>query len=400
MDDERAAKMDGDPIADELAPAQLERRVCPVEEHTGGGSQRATKVERLRQVPVASRLGRIVPSGRNPARLRRARSRREARAANDDDTDEEPQRASSVHSPFRGRLYSIQVRFWTTLTVIAGCTLASAREAHADENVRRLAYNERLDTAITATAALWWIASEMMKSELVPEKCRWCYRTKTGDDALNRVDFSIRRALRWSDPPLAGSLSSWLAFVGLPALAIGGNIGVAAHDNNLSGAPSDILITTEATMLAVDLNQLVKYAFARERPFVHFLPRASGDARALTESPSDDNLSFYSGHTNLAFALATSAGTVSLMRGYRLAPAVLGVGLAGAFAVGYLRIAADKHYFSDVMVGAIVGSIVGVGVPLLFHRPSDAPSSDTSRSVPQALTLPPAHMPFGYQGTW
>ena len=292
------------------------------------------------------------------------------------------------------------MRFWTTLTVIAGYTLASTRDAHADGNVRRLAYNERLDTAITATATLWWVASEMMKSELVPEKCRWCYRTKTGDDALNRVDFSIRRALRWSDPPLAGAISSWIAFVGLPALAIGGDLGVAAYDKSISGAPSDMLITTEATMLAVDLNQLVKFAFARERPFVHFLPRASDGARSLTESPSDDNLSFYSGHTNLAFALATSTGTVSLMRGYRLAPAVLGVGLAGAFAVGYLRIAADKHYFSDVMVGAVVGSIVGVGVPLLFHRPSDAQPSEASRSSTQGLTLPPAHMPFGYQGTW
>lgn len=297
-------------------------------------------------------------------------------------------------------LYSIQVRFWTTLTVLAGCALASAHKARADENVRRLAYNDRIDTAITATAVLWWLASETMKSELVPEKCRWCYRTKTGDDTLNRVDFSVRRALHWNNPTLAGSISSWVAFVGLPAFAIGSTIGNAAYDRNLSGASSDILITTEATMLAVDLNQLVKYAFARQRPFVHFLPRASGGARALTESPSDDNLSFYSGHTNLAFALATSTGTVSLMRGYRLAPAVLGVGLASAFTVGYLRIAADKHYFSDVMVGAVIGSIVGVGVPLIFHRPSDAQSVEATRGVPQALALPPAHMPFGYQGTW
>ena len=33
------------------------------------------------------------------------------------------------------------------------------------------------------------------------------------------------------------------------------------------------------------------------------------------------------------------------------------LGLASA--TGYLRIAADKHYFSDVFVGAIVGSLIG-----------------------------------------
>lgn len=290
------------------------------------------------------------------------------------------------------------MRTWTTLAVLGGCLFAGHDARAQEPRVRRLAYNERIDLAITATASVWFVASEMLKSQLVPEKCRWCYRTKTGDDALNRVDFSIRRALLWNDPSLAGSISSWIAFVGMPALSIGGTMGIAAHDANLSGAPSDLLITTEATMLAVDLNQLVKFAFARERPFVHFLPRAPDGALARTESPSDDNLSFYSGHTNLAFALATSTGTVALMRNYRLAPVILGAGLASAFTVGYLRIAADKHYFSDVMVGAVVGSLVGTLVPLLFHRPSDA--QPATRSMPQGLTLPPPQLPFSYQGAW
>ena len=55
------------------------------------------------------------------------------------------------------------------------------------------------------------------------------------------------------------------------------------------------------------------------------------------------------------------------MRGYRLAPAIWGAGAALATVTGYLRIAADKHYFSDVLVGAVVGSAIGIGVPLLFH---------------------------------
>ena len=33
------------------------------------------------------------------------------------------------------------------------------------------------------------------------------------------------------------------------------------------------------------------------------------------------------------------------------------LGLASA--TGYLRMAADKHYFSDVLTGAVVGSLVG-----------------------------------------
>jgi membrane-associated phospholipid phosphatase len=40
---------------------------------------------------------------------------------------------------------------------------------------------------------------------------------------------------------------------------------------------------------------------------------------------------------------------------------VWATGLTLASTVGYLRIAADKHYFSDVVTAAIIGSIVGVG---------------------------------------
>jgi membrane-associated phospholipid phosphatase len=34
---------------------------------------------------------------------------------------------------------------------------------------------------------------------------------------------------------------------------------------------------------------------------------------------------------------------------------------------GYLRIAADKHYLSDVLTGALLGSAMGVAIPLLLH---------------------------------
>jgi membrane-associated phospholipid phosphatase len=266
-----------------------------------------------------------------------------------------------------------------------------AAPARADEreNVRELEWNARIDGAITATATLWFVASELMMPQLVPEKCRWCYRTPTGDDALNPVDGALRKGLMWRSPQTAGALSSVLAYVAMPAGALGTMLGAAAHDRAAGKVPIDALLTAEATMLAVNLNQAVKIAFARERPFVHYLPRAPGEVRALTDSPSNDNLSFYSGHTNVAFALASSSGTVALMRGYRLAPLVLGFGLVSAGFVGYLRIAADKHYFSDVMVGAVIGSLVGAAVPLVFHP-----------AQPREAATTPAPTPVTVQGAW
>jgi membrane-associated phospholipid phosphatase len=39
-----------------------------------------------------------------------------------------------------------------------------------------------------------------------------------------------------------------------------------------------------------------------------------------------------------------------------------------AAATGYLRIAADRHYFTDVLAGAALGAGAGLTVPYLMHR--------------------------------
>src|SRR5262249_18375089 len=87
----------------------------------------------------------------------------------------------------------------------------------------------------------------------------------------------------------------------------------------------------------------------------------------------DDNLSFYSGHTSLAFSLAVGSGTIASMRGYPLAPVVWATGLPVALLTGYLRIGADRHYLTDVLAGALLGSAVGFVGPFVFHR---APGAD------------------------
>jgi membrane-associated phospholipid phosphatase len=286
-----------------------------------------------------------------------------------------------------------------TLILVALCVLSAGTDARAD-GVRELRYDARIDAAVTTVGGLWWITSEVMKADLVPEKCRWCYRAEDGADLLNPTDRGIRRRLLWKSTDTAASFSSALGFVVEPAAMFGLTALSAANDRAIDRFPVDALLITEATVLAADLNQVAKFLFARERPFVHYLPRAPDAVRALTDSPSDDNLSFFSGHTTLAFAVATSAGTINSLRNYRLAPVVWGAGMSMAVTVAYLRIAADKHYFSDVVTGAIVGSIVGVGVPLIFH--SVVSSASTSPTPPsasgQALVAPAVHSAFSVSG--
>lgn len=299
------------------------------------------------------------------------------------------------------------MRASTPTIVLAGlaCALLGASPAAAQEsprsNVRTLRYDTRIDVSVTAMAGLWLAASEVLKAELVPKKCRWCYRAEDGTSALNPYDGWCREQLRWKNTAAADTSSSVLGFVLLPVGALSLTALASNHDDALHGYPVDALVIVEATLLAGNLNQLVKFGFARERPFVHFMPRAPEGVRALTDSPSDDNLSFFSGHTNLAFAIATSSGTTASLRGYRLAPLVWAAGLTAASLVGYLRIAGDKHYLSDVLTGVVVGSIVGIGVPVLFHA-AKASSDRVSAGVGsggQAL-VPAGHTPLGFGGAF
>ncbi len=254
---------------------------------------------------------------------------------------------------------------------IACATLGIVTPAAAEPPPPELRYDLALDLSVTAVAGGAWIGSELLQAQIAPSSCRWC--------DVDGLDSAVRDAARWSNTSAADTASGVTGFVVAPLFAFGADALAAVHDGRGSRVGVDALTIAEATVLAMDVNQAVKLAVARERPFVHALSAA---AKASTSQPSENNLSFFSGHTTEAFALATAAGTVATLRGYTWAPLVWAVGMPVAAATGYLRIAADKHYLTDVLTGAIVGGAFGFGVPFLFHRPVTASGSGTP-----ALTL-------------
>ena len=75
--------------------------------------------------------------------------------------------------------------------------------------------------------------------------------------------------------------------------------------------------------------------------------------------------SFFSGHTSMSFAAATSVAIYALEFdwGGDAAPAIGAVFLAAAATVGVLRIAAQRHWLSDVVTGALIGT----GTTLILH---------------------------------
>ncbi|MGK4005174.1 phosphatase PAP2 family protein [Sorangium sp. So ce1036] len=251
---------------------------------------------------------------------------------------------------------------------------ARAGEASEPAAGDRITYNLPLDLGITIAAGTLWLGTQLGQEVLAADRCGWCDRNGDGSDALNGLD-GAARSLRWADPTAANTASDVLGYVVSPASALGLNALAAGLDDRLDEAWINSLLIAEATFVASMTTQLVKFAVARERPFVHYR------SDEVTK-PSDNNVSFFSAHTNFSFAIAVSSGMVASLRGYRHAPWVWAGGLPIAAGIGYLRIAADRHYFTDVITGAVVGTLSGVLVPLLFHaapakaeRASLAPSS-------------------------
>ena len=250
----------------------------------------------------------------------------------------------------------------------AAAPLPSAAEPH-----HALRYDLAVDVPLTIGAGALYFGSELVKPRLAAEECRWCDPPGLDRDA--------RELLVWSNTDPARVTSDVLAFVAAPAAAL---VPLAVAADTRDDALLDALFVVEAVAIAADLNQLVKFAVGRERPFVHFGNYADPDRPA----DADDNLSFYSGHTSMAFSFAAAAGTVANLRGYKSAPWVWGVGTALASGVAYFRVAADRHYLTDVLTGAVIGAAVGVAVPRLLHPREPKDSGETGDARVTFVPLP------------
>lgn len=136
-----------------------------------------------------------------------------------------------------------------------------------------------------------------------------------------------------------------------------------------------LLLYGEAIAANVFLQTLTKRLVQRPRPYnYHPNPRVAEHAR---EAGKDSHASFYSGHASTAFAAAVS-GSYLFASGAadREAKALVWMfELALASTTASLRVRAGKHFYSDVITGAVVGCAIGFLVPALhaedgLYRPS------------------------------
>jgi hypothetical protein len=195
---------------------------------------------------------------------------------------------------------------------------------------------------------LLYIASETIaKDAISPDRCRWC--------SVGSFDDGAREALVWGNTDRAKRLSDLIGYGASPVAA--SLLLVASADGWLAYG-DDMIAMFEIVWGTQIVTQIAKISAGRERPYAHY---ANGSAAPTQE----DNLSFFSGHSSLTFSIAVGAGMLALHRGYKLAPVILGGGLAIGATTAYLRMAADRHYFTDVLTGAAMGALGGWLIPRL-----------------------------------
>jgi membrane-associated phospholipid phosphatase len=157
------------------------------------------------------------------------------------------------------------------------------------------------------------------------------------------------------------------------AFFIGGGLYIAGRASKQRDMADLGLHGTEAVVLGSVFAGVLKDAFGRARPFVHpptdstgFNPNDWQFGRGLTNG--DQYRSFPSGHSVAAFAAAaavvneTSRWWPNLT--WVIGPAMYG----GAGIVGLSRMYNNRHWASDVMMGAAIGTFAGNKVVRYHHR--------------------------------
>ena len=184
------------------------------------------------------------------------------------------------------------------------------------------------------------------------------------------------------DRPVAGrysesadKASDWAVVLGVAPLALAG---ASWGLGDASGADfaAYTLMFAQALALQSGVNLMVRSLEFWPRPYVYAKDGyGSGSREAVEKAKNAEGEaygSFFSGHTSAAFTIAVFTGEW-FSEVYPNSP-YQGIVWAGALSAasleGILRIAAGKHYPTDVVVGALVGSGISLAV-IKIHKKRD-----------------------------
>ncbi|MBA3456851.1 MAG: phosphatase PAP2 family protein [Deltaproteobacteria bacterium] len=231
---------------------------------------------------------------------------------------------------------------------VLACFLGTAAPARADEEVIPGHTVDRpVDGAVQGLALGATLGFSLIPMRSDPQL--WATELLQVDRGVH--DNFSRRAAHLSDALLVSSLAA-------PAIYLTGS--------TIDDADGDrLMIYGQSIAINAALAQGAKRLVQRPRPYNYSNDPA---VRRYAQSEGDDAwMSFYSGHASLSFGAAvTGAYLLGASSDSKLARGMgWGLGLMAASATANLRVRAGKHFYSDVVIGAVIGVAVGYIVPAL-----------------------------------
>ncbi len=206
------------------------------------------------------------------------------------------------------------------------------------------------DAVVLAGVGVLGSIPAVLGTQLPYGHCSPCDSTRLW--GVDRIAIGLPR----NGPGMMSDVSLLLTGVGAAAL-----VGLSRHGEPQAGkaAFEDIAVLAEATEMAGFAAQWAKVLFHRSRP-----PQYTSSAAQY--QGADEGRSFPSGHATFSFAAAAAAASI-LQRRHQLGSHKAEVVLlfAGATATSVLRVVAHRHFPTDVVAGAVLGSAIGWVVPQL-----------------------------------
>jgi membrane-associated phospholipid phosphatase len=233
------------------------------------------------------------------------------------------------------------------------------------------AYNE--ETKITFPVyfrLLWSDLKQQLTSPLRGTKQDWkrFAGLVAGTAVLSFADKPVQKAaLKWRDSSSAvRSVSSFVTNFGgqyeTYSLVAFGAYGFIFKNEKVK---TTTLLATQAYLTAGAIETVLKVLAGRQRP--SYVDPKTGERSGKFHGPfyssSNDFKSFPSGHTTAAFA----AATVYAME-YKKSVIIPIISYTYASLVGLSRITENKHWTTDVLLGATLGYLCGRQVVNNYHR--------------------------------
>lgn len=244
-----------------------------------------------------------------------------------------------------------------------------------NNRLREFPLRPAVDIPVLALSAAIWMLPVFLDKELTSDICTpTCEPT-----AINKLD---RTVIHYNSS--GARIASDVLIVALPV----SSAALSFLDLERFGKKAvleNIVLIAESIAVTGALNQIVKFAVARPRPYMY----RGNEQDRIRYGDAGDYRSFFSNHTSMGFAATVSLAYLYSRRRREagLKWLVWTAAIAGGASVASLRVAAGKHFYTDVVAGAIVGTSMGILVPALHETKPSAPVATSWYISPRHLGL-------------